>query len=117
MKELLDIVTSHASREDAVGEIFYHHMQRDKRDKELNGGISRQPNKRNKKDRRRHNDMLVATARQKGRKPPTEEATDHFEKMLEAPCLNHCYPYRYAYKDYGLLRKFLKQGGTAREGP
>ena len=116
MKELLDIKDSHASG-DAVGLIFDHRKQSPKHDKELDGGTSGQPDKRNNKDMRRHDDMLVATTGQKGRKPPTEEATDHFEKMLEAPCLNHCYPYRYAYKDYGLLRKFLKQGGTAREGP
>lgn len=57
--------------------------------------------------------MLVATVGQKGWKPPTEEATDHFEKPLEIPCPNHRYSVRHAYKDYGLLRKFL--GKAARE--
>jgi hypothetical protein len=38
MKELLDIMTSHASGEDAVGAIFDHHRQSAKRDKELDGG-------------------------------------------------------------------------------
>lgn len=54
--------------------------------------------------------MLVATAGQKGKKLPTEEAIDHFEKLLEAPCPNHRYPVRHAYKDYGLQRKFLSKG-------
>jgi hypothetical protein len=51
--------------------------------------------------------MLVAATDQKGKRPPTEEATDHFEKLLKAPCPNHCYPVRHAYKDYKLLKRFL----------
>jgi hypothetical protein len=34
--------------------------------------------------------------------------------MLEAPCLNHCYPIRHAYKDCGLLRKFLSKEVSSR---
>jgi hypothetical protein len=54
--------------------------------------------------------VLVATTGQNGRKPTTKEATDHFEKLLKAPCPNHRYPVRHAYKDCGLLRKFLSKG-------
>jgi hypothetical protein len=67
-------------------------------------------------DRQRCKDMLVATTCQKGRKPPNEEAIDHFEKLLEAPCPNHHYPVWHAYKDCRLLKKVPKQGGTVREG-
>lgn len=56
---------------------------------------------------------MVATG-QKGKRSPTEEAIDHFEKLLEALCLNHRYLVRHAYKDSRLLRKFLG-GGTPLE--
>lgn len=105
MKELLDIAMTHASSEDTVGAILNHRMQKAKRDKEPDCGPRGRPNKR-KKDRRRHNEILVVTAGQKGNRPPTEEATDHFEKLLEAPCTNRRDPVRHAYKDYGSLSKF-----------
>lgn len=66
--------------------------------------------------------MLVAAIGQKGKRPPIEEATCHFEKLLEAPCLNPYYLVRHAYKDYGLLRRFLggetplEMGGEPRQG-
>jgi hypothetical protein len=66
---------------------------------------------------RRHVDTLVAVVGQKGRKPPTEEATGHFEKMLEVPCPNHSYPTCHAYKNYGLLRKFLSKEASSERGP
>jgi hypothetical protein len=48
----------------------------------------------------------------------TEGTTDHFEKMLEGPCPNHAYPIKHAYKDYGLMKKFLSRAprrGTGRK--
>jgi hypothetical protein len=108
-------VTTHASGEDTVGAIFDHHRQKVKRDKEPDGGSRGRPNKR-KKDKRRRDEMLVATMGQKRKRPPTEEATDHFEKLLEAPCSNHRYPVRRAYKDCGLLRKFMSKGTPPEKG-
>lgn len=66
--------------------------------------------------------MLVAAIGQKGKRPPIEEAICHFEKLLEAPCLNPYYLVRHAYKDYELLRRFLggetllEMGGEPRQG-
>jgi hypothetical protein len=60
--------------------------------------------------------MLVATVGQKGRRPPTEEATYHFEKLRETPCLDHWYSVRHAYKDCKLLRKFLSKETPPRRG-
>jgi hypothetical protein len=61
----------------------------------------------------------VAVAKRKGKKASAEGAPDHFEKMLEGPCSNHAYPIKHAYKDYGLMKKFLsgssKQGGRKRK--
>jgi hypothetical protein len=42
--------------------------------------------------------MLVAIGGQKGRKIPTKEATNYFEKLLEAPCPNHRHLVQHAYK-------------------
>jgi hypothetical protein len=63
-----------------------------------------------------HDETLMAVVGQKGKQPPTEEANDHFEKLLEASCLNHRYPIRHAYKDHGLLRSFLGGGTPAETG-
>jgi hypothetical protein len=68
MTEILYIVTSHASEEDAVGVVFDHRKQNAKHDK------------RKKKDRWWHDKMLVVVANQKGRKPSAKEASEHFEK-------------------------------------
>jgi hypothetical protein len=110
MKELLDIKDSHASG-DAVGLIFDHRKQSPKHDKELDGGTSGQPDKRNNKDMRRHDDMLVATTGQKGRKPSTEEAIDHFEEMLEASCPNHRSPRLACLQRRWAAYEVPKQGG------
>jgi hypothetical protein len=58
----------------------------------------------------------VAAAGRKGRKTPTEEATDHFKKMLEAPCPNQHYLVQHACKDCGMLRKFLSKEALPPEG-
>jgi hypothetical protein len=61
--------------------------------------------------------MLIAATSQTERRPPTEETTDHFKKLLEAPCLNHRYLVRHAYKDCGLLKKFLSKEIPSERGP
>jgi hypothetical protein len=100
-----------------MGAIFDHHKQRAKHDKETDGGSGGRPDKRKKKGRWCHDDMLVVAAGQKGRKPLTEEATDHFKQMLEAPCPNHRYPVRHAYKECRLLKKFLCMEVSSEKGP
>jgi hypothetical protein len=52
----------------------------------------------------------MATAERKGKKASAEGAPDHFEKLLEGPFLNHAYPIKHLYKDYGLMKKFLSRG-------
>ena len=55
------------------------------------------------------NSLVAATNRKGGRKP-TESAPNHFEKMLEGPCLNHAFPAKHLYKECGLMRKYLARG-------
>jgi hypothetical protein len=52
----------------------------------------------------------VAAAECKGKKASAEGTLDHFEKMLKVPYPNYAYPIKHAYKDYGLMKKFLSRG-------
>jgi hypothetical protein len=45
-------------------------------------------------------DVLATTVGRTGRRPSAKETLDHFEKLLEAPYLNHRCSVRHAYKDY-----------------
>jgi len=41
-----------------------------------------------------------------------EGTPNHFEKLLEGPCLNHAFPIKHMYKDYGLMKLFLSRGSN-----
>ena len=73
------------------------------RDEDAGEGASNRPNK--KKNKQRH----------EGGRKPTEGTPDHFEKLLEGPCLSHAFPIKHLYKDYGLMRWFLSGGSTKGE--
>lgn len=60
--------------------------------------------------------MLVDVAGHKGKRPLTQEATDHFEKLFEATCSNQHYLVRHAYKYCGLFRKFPSKGTLIEKG-
>lgn len=114
-KELLDITTTHASGENAVGAIFSHHKQKAKRDKEPDRGPRGRPNKK-KKDERRHDKVLVVLAGQKRRnrrprRPPTISRNRSRLRVQK-----DCYVVQHAYKYYGLLRKFLSKGAPPKRG-
>ena len=66
-KELLDITTSHASGEEAVGAIFYGPKGKAKRDKDTGEGASNRPKKNNKLQRE---GSLMATINRKGVQSP-----------------------------------------------
>jgi hypothetical protein len=51
-----------------------------------------------------------------GKKASAKGALDYFEKMLEGPCPNHAYPVKHAYKDCGLMKKFLARGSKKGDG-
>ena len=81
-KELLDITTSHASGEEAVGAIFDRLEGKARRDEGAGEGTSNRSAKRKNKKQRRE-DSLVAAADRKGGRKPTEGTPNHFEKLLE----------------------------------
>jgi len=41
---------------------------------------------------------------------------DHFNKLMDSPYTNHAYPVKHLYKDYELLKRFLRQVGRPKEG-
>ena len=108
-KELLDIATSHASREEAVGAIFDRSDGKARRDEDTGEGASNCLAKRKNKKQRCDNSLVAAADRKGGRKP-MEGTSNHFEKMLEGPCPNHAFPAKHLYKDCGLMRKYLSGG-------
>ena len=108
-KELLDIATSHALGEEAVGAVFDHTDGKARRNEDADEGSSDHPAKRKNKKQRRDNSLVVAADRKGGWKP-TEGTPNHFEKMLEGPCPNHAFPAKHLYKDCGLMHKYLYGG-------
>ena len=52
----------------------------------------------------------MAATNRKGGQKPTEGTLDHFEKLLEGPCLNHSFPIKHLYKDCGLIKQFMSRG-------
>ena len=53
--------------------------------------------------------------RSKGGQKPAEGTLDHFEKLLEGPCLNHAFPIKHLYKDCVLMKQFLFGGSNKGE--
>jgi hypothetical protein len=104
-KELLDIVTNHASSEEAVGAIFNRAKGKAKHNESVGKGSSNHPQK--KKNKRNNGGSLVAAADRKGGRAAVGETPDHFEKMLEKPCPNHAFPIKHLCKDCDLMKKYL----------
>ena len=110
-KELLDITTSHASREEVVGAIFDRLEGKARQDEGAGEGTSNRSAKRKNKKQRRE-DLLVATADRKGGRKSVEGTPNHFEKLLEGPCPNHAFPVKHLLKDCNLMRRFLSGGSN-----
>ena len=57
----------------------------------------------------------MAAAERKTVKPKNNPPTNHFEKLLEAPCTHHEGPVKHTLKDCNLMKKFLT--GTLKKVP
>ena len=112
-KDLLDITTSLASGEEAVRAIFDLLKGKAKRDEDAGEAASNRPNK--KKNKQRCEGSLMATTDRKGGRKPTEGTNNHFEKLLEGPCLNHAFLVKHVYKEYVLMKRFLSRGSNKGE--
>ena len=109
----MDIATSHASGEEAVGAIFDRLKGKARQDEDAGEGASNRPTK--KKKKQRHEGSLVAAADRQGGQKPTKGTPNHFEKLLEGPCLNHDFSVKHLLKDCGLMRRFLSGGSNKGE--
>jgi hypothetical protein len=96
-RELLDIVSNHADGEEAVAAMLNTPQVKGKQVMDHAEGTSsrfKKKKKKKKNDKRRRDDNFVATVERKtshpkgnpGKPAPTR---DHFEKLLDAPCLHH----------------------------
>ena len=71
-------------------------------------GPSTQREKKNRKDRHRlANSMLAVTADYTGTQPQ-QDPLGHFHELMESLCTNHNYPINYLYKDCQLLKRLLR---------
>ena len=82
----MDITISHASGEEAVGAIFDRLEGKVRQDEGADEGTSNRSAKRKNK-KQWCVDSLVAVVDRKGGRKPTEGTPNHFEKLLEGPCL------------------------------
>ena len=64
--------------------------------------------KKNKKDQRRQTNSALVAAADRAGKQPQQGQPDHFDKLMESLCTNHAYPVKHLYKDYELLKRFLR---------
>ena len=104
-KDLLDIVTSHASGEEAVRANF----NKGKAvcvDNET--PVPSCQNKKNKKGKKRPDSTMVGAV-DRSTKPKTgKPAFGNFEKLMEGPCWNHGFPVKHLFKDCKLMKRYLK---------
>ena len=108
-RDLLDVTTNHASGEEAVGAVFSGDRDKVKAKRaDQDEAPSTQRGKKNKKDRHRSNNTTMVAAADRMGKQPQQGLPDHFNKLMDSPCTNHAYPIKHLYKDYELLKCFLR---------
>jgi hypothetical protein len=107
--KLFAIATGHASGEDIERATVGHRKRRTGHDRAFNEDVDDCLNVKRTRGRRQQADASATTVSRTGGRPPTEETPHHFEKLLEAPCLNHPHSVQHAYKDCKLLREFLRK--------
>jgi hypothetical protein len=112
-KELIDITTSHDSGAEVVEAIFDRPRGKAKWDEDIGKGTSNCSNK--KKSKQRHGGSLVAATEQKGGWAPTEGTPDHFEKLLEGPCLIHQAPVQGLCPHEVVFIRWLQEGGPEKK--
>ena len=84
-KELLDIATSHASGEEAVGAIFDRLNGKARRDEDASEGASNRSAKRKNKKQQHEGSLMAAADRKGGQKPePFQKIT---RGAMPEPCL------------------------------
>jgi hypothetical protein len=111
-RELLDIASNHTDVKEAVAAMLNTPLGKGKQVVDHGEGTSScfKKKKKNKKCRRDNN--LVAAMKRKASHPKGNPAKpkppkDHFEKLLDAPCLHHEVPVKHSLKDCQLIKNYV----------
>jgi hypothetical protein len=100
-RELLDIASNHADREEAVAATLNTPQGKGKQVVDHDEGTSSRFKKKKKKnDKRRRDENFVATVERKALRPKGNQGKPaptrgHFEKLLDAPCPHHEVPVKH----------------------
>jgi hypothetical protein len=119
--ELLDITSNHADGEEAVAATLNAPHGKGKQVVDHSEGTSSCFKKKKKNDKCCRDDNLVATVERKASHPkgnPAKPAPskDHFEKLLDAPCLYHEVPVKHSLKDCRLIKNYVNDTRKPRTG-
>jgi hypothetical protein len=111
-RELLNIASNHTEGEEAVVATLITPQGKGKQVVDHGEGTSSCFKKKKKNDKCRRDDNLVAAVERKASHPkgnPAKHSSpkDHFEKLLNAPCLHHEVPIKHALKDRRLIKNFI----------
>jgi hypothetical protein len=112
-RELLDIASNHADGEEAVAAMLNTPQGKGKQVVDHVEGTSSCFKKKKKKDKCRRDDNFVAvverkTSHPKGNPGKPTPTRDHFEKLLDAPCLHHEVPVKHTLRECQLMKNYVK---------
>jgi hypothetical protein len=110
--ELLDIASNHADGKEAVVATLNTPQGKGKQVVDHGEGTSSRFKKKKKNEKRCRDDNLVAAVERKVSRPksnPTKPAPskDHFERLLDTPCLHHEVPMKHSLKDCRLIKNYV----------
>jgi hypothetical protein len=112
-RELLDITSNHADIEEAIAATLNTPQGKGKQVVDHGEGTSSRFKKKKKKnDKRRRDDNFVAAVEHKTSCPkgnPTKPAPskEHFERLLDAPCLHHEVPVKHTLRECRLMKNYV----------
>jgi hypothetical protein len=111
-RELLDVASNHADGEEAVATTLNTPQGKGKQVADHGEGTSSRF-KTKKNDKRRRDDNFVAALERKASRPKGNQAKlapsrDHFERLLDAPCLHHEVPVKHTLGECRLMKNYVK---------
>jgi hypothetical protein len=111
-RELLDITSNHADVEEAIAATLNTPQGKGKQVVDHDEGTSSRFKKKKKNDKRCRDDNFVATVERKTSCPkgnPTKPtpSKEHFERLLDTPCLHHEVPVKHMLRECRLMRNYV----------
>jgi hypothetical protein len=111
--EFLDIASNHTDGEEAVAATLNTPQGKGKQVMDHGEEMSSCFKKKQKNDKCRRDDNFVAAVERKASCPKGNQAKpapsrNHFEKLLDAPCLHHEVPVKHTLREYRLMKNYVK---------